>query len=363
MFRSVRSRIRLFLGALACAVLVTSFVSWAHSLHTAAGQYTWVKVEPSRAAPAETAELWQVSASCIRPYFVRALMRSKAKLAAHYNAAPPEVRARLNPGSYPAQSVKPAAWHPRDSGRQTQTGRSDPYGEYDAALQVKYAEWYAALFKLEIEASNWQQRLLDVADQTVVLSAASRASFGAYSSGALNPTGSQADFDANLLTALGLGGFSGDEQASLKSACVTINAVMASVRDPHVLGNLWHWPLDCLAEFSFGLELLLISLFFAPLVLWSEGRDLGLRPQIQALTCRLGTSIRNFNASELVGSVLERARQIQVAGVASLDRIRSYAATRRTRAVMARMALPEPADQVPRPLRSDRRLRWPSRQR
>ena len=341
MLRGVHSRLRFFVAALGCAVLVTSFVSWAHSLHAAAGRYTWVRADPSRVPAAETAELWHVSGSCVRPYLVKAVLRSKAKLEAHYDAAPVEVRARLDARPDPAQSVKPAAWHPPGNGGPEQTARNDPYGEYVAALQVKYAEWYAALFKLEIEAGNWQQRLLDVADQTVVLSAATRASFAAYSRGGVKLTGSQGDFDGYLLTALGLGGFSSDEQMSLKSACVTINPVMESFYDPNVLGKLWHWPLDCLTEFSFGLELVLIAIFFAPIVRWIQIGDLdAVGLAFQALTHRRGISIRDFDESKLIGAALERVRQMRVAVLAAPDRIKSYAAGRASEA-MARTAKPE----------------------
>jgi len=341
MSRSVRSRIRLCIGALGCAVLVTSLISWAHSLHVAAGQYTWVTLDPSSRVPAaETAELWQVPASCVRPYFVRALFRSKAKLEAHYNAAPEEVRERLNPRANPGQSVKPAAWHPPESGSQSEAGRSNPYGEYVAALQVKYAEWYAALFKLEIEAGNWQQRLLDVVDQTLILGAASRTSFGAYSRGARKLTGPQDDFDGSLLTALGLGGLSSDEQLSLKSECVTIRPVMASFRDPNYLGALWHWPLDCLAEFSFGLELTLIAIFFGPIILWLGTGDLKARPHLRALTHRLGASIRHFDKAKLARAVPDCVRQTRVAILVWLERLRSHAANRRTRRSIARITEP-----------------------
>jgi hypothetical protein len=342
MSRSVRSRIRLFIGVLGCAVLVTSVISWAYGLHAAAGRYTWVKVDPSSRVPAaETAELWHVSASCVRPYFVRALFRSKAKLEAHYNAAPDEVRARLNPRAAPGQSVKPAAWHPLENGNQTETGRSNPYGEFIAALQVKYAEWYAALFKLEIEAGTWQQRLIDVTDQTVVLSAASRASFAAYAHGTRKLTGAQDDFDGQILTSLGLGGFSSDQQLSLKFACVTINPVMASVSEPRYLGALWHWPLDCLAEFSFGLELMLISIFFAPIAVWLGTGDLEVKLNLRTLTYRLGTSIRNVDKGQLVRVVLAYVRHMNTAIRASLGGLKSYAANRRTRRSIADIAEPK----------------------
>jgi hypothetical protein len=253
------------------------------------------------------------------------------------------VRARLNPRAYPGQSVKPAAWHPSESGSKNETVRSNPYSEYVAALQVKYAEWYAALFKLEIEAGNWQQRLLDVVDQTLVLSAASRASFGAYSRGARKLTGPQDDFDGTLLTALGLGGLSSDEQLSLKSDCVMIQPVMASFRGPNYLGALWHWPLDCLAEFSFGLELTLIAIFFGPIVLWLGTGDLKVRPHLRTLAHRLrglGASIRHFDKAKRARAVLDCVRQMRAAILAWIDRLKSSAASRRTRRSIARIAEP-----------------------
>jgi hypothetical protein len=348
MSRSVRSRIRLFIGALGCTVLVTSLISWAYTLHAAAGRYTWVRLDPlSRASAAETGELWHVSASCVRPYFVKALFRSKAKLEAHYNAAPDEVRARLNPRGYPGQSIKPAAWHPVENGDQGKTGRSNPYGEYAAALQVKYAEWYAALFKLEIEAGNWQQRLIDVGDQTVVLSAASRASFAAYAHGAGKLRGLQDEFDDQILTTLGLGGLSSDEQLSLKSACVTIKPVMARLGELHYLGALWHWPIDCLAEFSFGLELVLISIFFGPIALWLGTGDVDVNRSFLAPTYHLGTSMRDFAKSQFVGVVRCYVRQTNAAIRATLDRLKSYAASRRTRRSIARIAEPQRRDGRP----------------
>ena len=366
MLREIRSRLRFFIAASGCAVLVTSFVSWAHGRHAAADRYTWVSVDRSGAAPTETAELWHVSASCIRPYFVRAVLRSKAKLEAHYNAAPAEVRARLNARPDATQSVKPAAWHPPENGTQEQTGRSDPYGEYVAALQVKYAEWYAALFKLEIEASNWQRRLLDVSDQTLVLSAASRASFAAYSHGDVRLTGSQTDFDGYLLPALGLGGFSSDEQVSLKSACVTVNPVMESFPDPSFLGALRHWPLDCLAEFSFGLELVLMAIFFAPIVRWMEtGNFEAVAAIFQLLPHRLNVRTRNFDKGKFIGAALERVRQMHVTVLAAPDRIKSYATSRRASGITACKDSLSVAAESLHPLESRKSdgQRWPSRPR
>ena len=317
MVPSVRSRIRLAIGLLGGVVLGASLLSWAYSLHVAAGRYTWVRAEPSKVAAATAAELWQVSARCVRPYFVRALLRSKAELQAHYERAPEEIRARLDPRAGPSQSVEPAAWHPREAGAQKDIGRSGRDNEYVAELEVKYAEWYATLFKLEIKADDWQQRLLNLADQTVVLSAASRKSFGEYAHGNMKLISAQGDFDGYLLTTLGLGGLPSDEQLALKSNCVTVSSVKQSLGSPNYLGALWRWPIDCLAEFLLGLELLCIAIFFAPIELWIGTGDLAVvgRP-IRDLADRFDASVRNFDGDRLMAAALERFRQLRTVAAA-----------------------------------------------
>jgi hypothetical protein len=340
MLRSAPSRIRFSVGMLGGVVLGASLFSWAYSLHVAANRYTWVTADTANGPKAETAELWHVSASCVRPYFVRALLRSKAELQAHYQQAPDEIRARLSPGATPYQSVEPAAWHPVESGRQKDIGLSNQDREYVASLQVKYAEWYAALFKLEIQANNWQQRLLDLADQTLVVSAASRNSFAAYSRGNTRLISPQGDFDGYLLTTLGLGGLPSDEQLSLKSDCVTVSLVKQSFGSADYLAKLWRWPVDCLAEFLLGVELLFISIFFAPIALWLETGDLAAvsRP-IHNLANRFGAgirtfdaSVRNFDRNRFARGVLERFRHMRAVAAAgyrlnSPGKIRRWAAT------------------------------------
>jgi hypothetical protein len=317
MLPSVRSRIRLSIGLLGGVVLGASLLAWALGLHAAAGHYTWVRVASSNVAPAETAELWQVSASCVRPYFVRALLRSKAELEAHYERAPQEIRARLNPRANPYQSAEPAAWHPGGTGGQTDIARAGRDNEYVAELEVKYAEWYATLFKLEIKANDWQQRLLNIADQTAVLSAASRKSFGEYAHGNMKLISAQGDFDGYLLTTLGLGGLPSDEQLSLKSNCVTVSSVKRTLGSPNYLGALWHWPIDCLAEFLLGLELVLVSIFFAPIAQWIGTGDLAAvgRP-IRVLAGWIDARLRNFDRDRFVAVALERLRELRAVAAA-----------------------------------------------
>lgn len=335
MLRSVRSRIRLAFGVLGGVVLGASLFSWAYGVHAAAGRYTWTRVEPSKGRASETAELWHVSASCVRPYFVRALLRSKVELQAHYAVAPPEIRARLDPRANAARSVEPAAWHPRDSG-QKDIGLASQDKEYVASLQVKYAEWYAALFKLEIEANNWQQRLLDLGDQTVVVGAASRRSFAAYSRGNMKLIGSQGDFDGYLLTAMGLGGLPSDEQLSLKSDCLTVSLVKQSFASADYLRKLWRWPIDCLAEFLLGLELVLVSIFFVPVFRWIEtGDSKAVTRHIHDLANRVGASIRSFDRDRFIAAVLERFRQMRTIAAAGY-RFSSYDFTRRLAATLTR---------------------------
>lgn len=207
MFQSTVSRVRFALSALGVIVLSASLFNWTQALRTARHQYEWVDAGASNAPALDTAEVWQVSGSCVRPYFVGAALRSKAKLKAYYDLAPEAVRAQLHrsPDVLQPQLVKN---QPDDN--------DDPDTEYAALLHVQYAEWYANVFKLEIEAGRWQQRLIDVADQRLMLSESARKSFGASSGRDSAAPVATRSFDTQVLATLGLGGFPKVEEQRLR---------------------------------------------------------------------------------------------------------------------------------------------------
>ena len=240
MFQSTVSRVRFALSALGFVVLSASLFNWTQALPTARQQYTWVDAGTSDASALDTAEIWQVSGSCARPYFIRAALRSKAKLKAYYDLAPEPVRARLNRSSGIPRSAAPKGWYRlvKDQPDNPSAGNGDPDMEYSALLHVQYAEWYANVFKLEIEATRWQQRLTEVSDQRLTLSESARNSFGASSVPNAGALGITAGFDTQVLATLGLSGFPKDEEQSLKTDCVNVSLVKKILTSPSYLGEL-----------------------------------------------------------------------------------------------------------------------------
>ena len=69
MLRITVSRIRIFIAVLGWGILSASLFDWAQNLRAAKSGYTWVKAAAPIASAAETAEIWQISASCRAPVF------------------------------------------------------------------------------------------------------------------------------------------------------------------------------------------------------------------------------------------------------------------------------------------------------
>ena len=258
MFQSTVSRVRFALSALGVIVLSASLFNWTQALRTARHQYEWVDAGASNAPALDTAEVWQVSGSCVRPYFVGAALRSKAKLKAYYDLAPEAVRAQLHrsPDVLQPQLVK-----------NQPDNNDDPDTEYAALLHVQYAEWYANVFKLEIEAGRWQQRLIDVADQRLMLSESARKSFGASSGRDSAAPVATRSFDTQVLATLGLGGFPKVEEQRLRADCVKFSLVDKVLTSPNYLAELWRWPVEQTAAIALALELILLGIFLVPLTL------------------------------------------------------------------------------------------------
>src|SRR6202451_1344866 len=105
MLRITVSRIRIFFVVLGCAILSASLFDWAQNLRAAEAGYAWVKADAPNAPAVETAEIWQVAAGCVRPFFVNAVLQSKIKLNNHYALAPEAVRGwPARPMSEPADN-------------------------------------------------------------------------------------------------------------------------------------------------------------------------------------------------------------------------------------------------------------------
>jgi hypothetical protein len=291
MLRITVSRIRIFFAVLGCAILSASLFDWAQNLRATESGYAWVKAAAPVAPADETAEIWQVSASCVRPFFVKAVLQAKVDLSNHYALAPEAVRNwRTHPAgeSLAVATGQSAGLYRLVNGEQAGRGQNSAQMERGAMLHVRYAEWYANLFKLEIQQHEWERRLSNVADQSVTVSEATRRNFGAYADRGIERAGGQSDFDHYLLVLLGLGGFSADQEQALHAGCVKFIPVKRIFRSANYLGQVWRWPVDHAAAFSFGLELVLIGIFFTPIDLWIGTGDL------QAVKRHIGDAVNRF---------------------------------------------------------------------
>ena len=320
MFHSTVSRVRLALSALGFAVLSASLFNWAQTLHSTQHQYTWVDAGASNAPVLDTAEIWQVSGSCVRPYFVGAALRSKAKLKAYYDLAPEAVRARLNRSSAIPPSAAPKSWYRLVKDQPgNQAASDDPDMEYSALLHVQYAEWYANVFKLEVDASRWQQRLIDVTDRRLMLSESVRKSFGTDLGRGNGATGATDGFDSQVLATLGLGGFPKGEEQTLKSDCVNISLMNKVLASPNYLLELWRWPVEQSAAFALALELILLGVFLVPMMLWTGTGDAQLAAQhVREATSRMAAKVRRFDWKKRAFETAESFRTLYTAILAIL---------------------------------------------
>ena len=303
MLRITVSRIRIFFVVLGCAILSASLFDWAQNLRAAEAGYAWVKADAPNAPAVETAEIWQVAASCVRPFFVNAVLQSKI-------AAQQSLRLGARSGSRVALSSdgrsQPAANQTGGLYRlvNEQDGR-EQNSERGAMLHVRYAEWYADLFKLEVAAHEWERRLADIADQSVTVSEATRKSFGAYSGRGIEQAGGRGDFDHYLLVLLGLGGFADDQEQAIRADCVKFIPVKKIFKSANYLGEIWRWPVDHAAAFSFGLELMLIGILFIPIDLWIATGDVrAVRRHIAEEVTRFATTVFSY-ACKFVARLLE----------------------------------------------------------
>jgi len=304
MLRSTVSRIRLSLTALGCAVLGASLFDWAQTLPAAADRYAWVDLDSSSAPAIETAEVWYASAGCARPFFVKAILRSKAELASYYKLAPEAVRASRNRELHSYNLHLPP--DQRDlyhlvNDEQDGQRRSAAEMEYDATLHAQYAEWYAAVSKLTIQQNQWEQRLINLADQKILLSEATRKNFRADSSRDFERVNAKGDFEHYVLFLLGLGGFSGAEEQAIRLDCVSITPVKRIFKGGASFKEVWRWPLDHVAAFSLGLELVFVGMLFVPIALWVSTGDLQLaKRHIGDVANRLVKMVRNFRGIKIL---------------------------------------------------------------
>jgi len=306
MVRSKRSPIGLLVTLLGFAVLGASFYAWTqtspfHRLYYSEDEYKWIRADSSSASAVETDEIWEAPATCQLPYFVRATMHAKAEFKAFNDATPEEILAWHNrPASPTLPPEKPDPYHFLQR-EQEDHERDVAEKAYDAELHVKYAEWYVTVTKLEEQVRQWEWRLSNVKDQRMTFSEARRrsADIGLYPGNDIEQVSASRLFQHYGLSLLGLGGFSADQQQAIKKACVYVIPLKKIVAKTNYYIEIWRWPVDHIAAFWSGLELVFVGVLFSPIARWiSTGDSQMLRRDVRDAARRLVTTTRSFFRSK-----------------------------------------------------------------
>ncbi len=271
-----RLRVGVIINLLGFAVLGASLYAWGrtnphHRLYYTEDEYQWVPVDSSSTPAVETAELWRAPASCQLPYFVKAAVQAKAKLKTYSDAAPEEIRALRDRADrrlvlQPAADKTPFYYFLKRE--QQERARSIAGTDYDAQLHAKYTEWYVTVSKLEELAKQWEDQLSNLAGRRDAFSETRLRSTDVPAS-----SRTERDLDRYGLSLLGLGSFPDDQQRAIKAACVKIIPVKKIVAKIHYYTEIWRWPIDHVAAFWFGLELVLVGAFFGPIATWISSGD------------------------------------------------------------------------------------------
>ena len=313
MAESKLSRIGLLTTLLGFAVLGASLYAWAqtsprHRLYYTEDEYKWVRANFSSAPAVETDEIWQAPATCQLPYFAKATMQAKAKVKAYNDAAPEEILAWRDRPARQSPRLLPDNLMKR---KQEERERDIATKDYDAELHAKYAEWYVTVSKLQEQVRQWERRLSNVVDQKITFSEARRrsADIGIYSGNDIEQVSAKRLFEQYGLSLLGLGGFSDDQQQAIKAACVNVIPLKKIVTRTKYYTQIWRWPVDHVAAFWSGLELVLVGVFFSPIARWiSTGDARTLWLDVHNVTKRLVTTTRSFLRSKFVFIALRRYR-------------------------------------------------------
>jgi hypothetical protein len=312
MLRKVVLSIRLLLVVLGCGVLSASI--WGQASR---GPERACLGPCDSAASGHELELWQTSATCTRPYFVKVVLRVKARLKAAYAAAPAELQASLSRSG--AVGTTESAYRVADA---VADERQRRIAEDDSMLHARYAEWYATVSALEIQQSRWEERLLKVSDQKALLDGSVHKNFKAHNTGGAGVPAAKGDFEHYVLYLLGLGGFADDEEQAIRANCLTV-VPAASVSAP---AAPWSWPVERVAASAFGLELVLLGALLVPIALWIRSGDLSaVRQHFRDQVTRVVMAWRGFDAGTYLASLPGRFMAMAIAARRFFDATTSRA--------------------------------------
>ncbi len=261
MLRDTPSRVGLLLAAAGFAVLGVSFYNWTQAdalnrLFYIDTERQWVRAAASSAPALESDETWQVSAACVRPYFVGAAEETRAKLAGYDDTAPDEVRAWRN---RPQRQQRDNG--PQDGERhENQAARAEI--DADFKLHEKYQDWFLIEFRLENLLKQWERRLSTLGDRSTTLGEARRRIMDPrlYLSNDPELATAGRDLDHFVYFLLGFGGLADEQANAIRATCVEIIPMKLIVTASTYRTDVWRWPLERAAAFGAGLALVMIGL-------------------------------------------------------------------------------------------------------
>jgi hypothetical protein len=257
------SRVGLLLAAAGFAVLGMSFYNWTQAdtlnrLFYIDAERQWVRAAASSAPALESDETWQVTAACVRPYFVAAAEETRAKLAGYDDTVPDEVRAWRNRPQRQQQDDS------RQDGerRESQAARAEADADADFKLHEKYQDWFLIEFRLENLLKQWERRLSTLVDRSTTLGEARRRIMDPrlYLSNDPELASAGRDLDHFVYFLLGFGGFADEQVNAIRATCVEIIPMKLVVTASSYRTDVWRWPLERAAAFGAGLALVLIGL-------------------------------------------------------------------------------------------------------
>jgi hypothetical protein len=260
--RGKLSRVGLSITLVGFAVLGASLYDWIQTspLHRPVyteDEYQWIRADSSNAPAVESDEIWQLSATCQRPYFVEAAEQARTKLKAYNDTSPDEIRAWRN--------------RPREQ-RETEKGFAD--SDDGLKLHAKYQDWFLAELRLERQLEQWERRLGTVADKSITLREARRriTDIRLYIGDDMELASAGRDFTHFVLFLLGLGGFSDDQVNAIKAACIDVVPVKRIVTKTIYRTDIRRWPVDDAAAFCSGFALAFFGLVLSPVASWIRAR-------------------------------------------------------------------------------------------
>jgi hypothetical protein len=287
MLKTKLARTGLIIGLLGIAILGASLFTWnqtspSNRLYYTTHQYQWVDARLFNEPGVATDEVWNASAECLKPFYMKAVEQAKAKLRAHNDTNPTNLsrdEQRLPEFEKREQIIRATV---AVSGKQGRALTSWEIKSVSDALERNNyngsidPDWFLALFKLEEGLKDWESQASKVEDKEFLLSKLLDGQ-----SKSLNPgdsfrlrealrkaTNDQAKTDLAAKYHLGLADFSDAESMIIRATCVYVFPMKKVAVDTTYHSELGRWPVEHVAAFWLGVGLMIFGLLLSPVAKW-----------------------------------------------------------------------------------------------